>query len=187
MGHRVQMLRLLALTEAHIGSRRIDEFFDEAVFPDPFFMHVAHHLCLQKWHSAIELRRYFLRFVQEFSHPHLAGVKRTRHNQYDSMVVLLQRWLIEQGVDALWPPRDRRHFLPPRATAHAAPRRCRCKRCRWVAVDTTLDLGQTTSPSLPWAPSPRTRATAATTTFLPGAWPRDTMAGRCGKDRAEGP
>jgi oleate hydratase len=54
----------------------------------------------QKWHSAAELRRYFLRFVQEFPRIHtLAGVRRTKYNQYDSLVVPLQRWLLAQGVD----------------------------------------------------------------------------------------
>ena len=54
----------------------------------------------QKWHSAAELRRYFLRFIQELPRIHtLAGVKRTKYNQYDSMILPLQRWLLEQGVD----------------------------------------------------------------------------------------
>jgi oleate hydratase len=53
----------------------------------------------QNWHSAIELKRYFLRFLQEFPRIHtLAGVRRTRLNQYDSIVRPLTRWLTEQGV-----------------------------------------------------------------------------------------
>ncbi len=54
----------------------------------------------QKWHSAIELRRYFLRFVQEFDLlDTVGGICRTKYNQYDSMIVPLQRWLVAQGVD----------------------------------------------------------------------------------------
>ncbi|MTV52920.1 oleate hydratase [Pseudoduganella buxea] len=98
--NRAQMLRLLALPEALIGSRRIDEFFDEHFFQTNFWRMWRTTFAFQKWHSAVELRRYFLRFVQEFPRIHtLAGVKRTRYNQYDSLVVPLQQWLTAQGVD----------------------------------------------------------------------------------------
>ena len=99
-GDRARMLRLLALPEALIGSRRIDEFFDAHFFQTNFWRMWRTTFAFQKWHSAVELRRYFLRFVQEFPRIHtLAGVKRTKYNQYDSLVVPLQRWLTAQGVD----------------------------------------------------------------------------------------
>jgi hypothetical protein len=51
------------------------------------------------WHSAVEFKRYLHRFMLEFSRIEtLAGVKRTDYNQYDSLVVPLQRWLESQGV-----------------------------------------------------------------------------------------
>lgn len=98
--NRAQMLRLLALKEERIGSRRIDEFFDDAFFQSNFWRMWRTTFAFQKWHSAAELRRYFLRFIQELPRIHtLAGVKRTKYNQYDSMIYPLQRWLVEQGVD----------------------------------------------------------------------------------------
>ena len=37
----------------------------------------------QNWHSAIELKRYLLRFPQKFPRHHtLGGERRTRYNQY---------------------------------------------------------------------------------------------------------
>ncbi|KAK0334865.1 hypothetical protein LTR94_015162 [Friedmanniomyces endolithicus] len=96
----VSMLRLLASKEEKIGSRRIDEFFDEAFFETNFWRMWRTTFAFQKWHSAAELRRYFLRFIQELPRIHtLAGVKRTKYNQYDSMILPLQRWLVAQGVD----------------------------------------------------------------------------------------
>ena len=98
--HRAQMLRLLASKEERIGSRRIDEFFDDSFFDSNFWRMWRTTFAFQKWHSAAELRRYFLRFIQELPRIHtLAGVKRTKYNQYDSMIYPLQRWLLEQGVD----------------------------------------------------------------------------------------
>ncbi len=63
--HRAQMLRLLASKEEKIGSRRIDEFFDETFFETNFWRMWRTTFAFQKWHSAAELRRYFLRFIQE--------------------------------------------------------------------------------------------------------------------------
>lgn len=98
--HHAQMLGLLATNEQLIGSRRIDEFFDHHFFQTNFWRMWRTTFAFQKWHSAAELRRYFLRFIQEFPRIHtLAGVKRTKYNQYDSMIVPLQRWLLAQGVD----------------------------------------------------------------------------------------
>lgn len=98
--HRAQILRLLTSKEDKIGSRRIDEYFDHSFFQTNFWRMWRTTFAFQQWHSAIELRRYFLRFMQELPRIHtLAGIKRTKYNQYDSMIVPLQRWLTQQGVD----------------------------------------------------------------------------------------
>lgn len=97
---RLELMRLLALNDRVLGTRRIDEVFGEHFFQTNFWRMWRTTFAFQKWHSAAELRRYFLRFVQEFSRIHtLAGVRRTKYNQYDSMSVPLQRWLLAQGVD----------------------------------------------------------------------------------------
>jgi oleate hydratase len=96
---RIELARLLALPESVIGARRIDEFFSEHFFATNFWAMWRTTFAFQNWHSAIELKRYFLRFVQEFPRIHtLAGVRRTRLNQYDSIVRPLSRWLVSHGV-----------------------------------------------------------------------------------------
>jgi len=53
----------------------------------------------QPWHSAVELKRYLHRFMNEFPRIEtLAGVKRTVYNQYDAIVRPLTSWLEKQGV-----------------------------------------------------------------------------------------
>ena len=97
---RFELARLLASSEHALGSKRIDELFSEHFFKTHFWQMWRTTFAFQNWHSAIELRRYFLRFVQEVGRMHtLSGVRRTVYNQYDSMVVPLQRWLVAQGVD----------------------------------------------------------------------------------------
>ena len=97
---RAELTRLLATPEALLGARRIDELFSPHFFQSNFWQMWRTTFAFQDWHSAIELKRYFLRFLQEFPRMHtLAGVRRTPYNQYDSIAVPLQRWLLAQGVD----------------------------------------------------------------------------------------
>ncbi|TFD28263.1 oleate hydratase [Cryobacterium cryoconiti] len=99
-GDRLEMTRMLAMNEKALGARRIDEMFGKHFFETNFWQMWRTMFAFQKWHSVIELRRYFLRFVQEFDLlDTVGGICRTKYNQYDSMIVPLQRWLVAQGVD----------------------------------------------------------------------------------------
>jgi oleate hydratase len=96
---RLELTRLMILPESVIGARRIDEFFSEHFFATNFWAMWRTTFAFQTWHSAIELKRYLLRFLQEFPRIHtLSGVRRTRLNQYDSIVRPLVAWLSERGV-----------------------------------------------------------------------------------------
>lgn len=100
MRDRMELTRLLATTEYFLGSRRIDEMFSDHFFETNFWQMWRTTFAFQNWHSAMELRRYFLRFIQEFPRIHtLSGVRRTKYNQYDSLVRPLQNWLKEHQVD----------------------------------------------------------------------------------------
>ncbi|MFJ2895352.1 oleate hydratase [Streptomyces sp. NPDC087218] len=96
---RADMTRLLALPERVIGARRIDDFFQPHFFTTNFWCMWRTTFAFQTWHSAIELKRYFLAFVQEFDRIHtLSGVRRSKYNQYDSVIRPIQEWLTAQGV-----------------------------------------------------------------------------------------
>jgi oleate hydratase len=97
---RFELMRVLSTPEQILGSRRIDEMFSDHFFQTNFWQMWRTMFAFQNWHSAIELRRYFLRLVQEFPRMNtMSGVRRTKFNQYDSIARPLQRWLIERGVD----------------------------------------------------------------------------------------
>jgi len=97
---RLEMTRMLALSEKALGARRIEDLFSEHFLATKFWHMWRTTFAFQKWNSAAELRRYFLRFIQEFDNlDTLSGVRRTKYNQNDSMIVPLQRWLVAAGVD----------------------------------------------------------------------------------------
>ncbi len=97
---RREMVRLLATSERRLGARRIDELFSEHFFSTNFWQMWRTTFAFQNWHSATELKRYMLRFIQEFPRIHtLSGVRRTKYNQYDSIARPIRRWLTAEGVD----------------------------------------------------------------------------------------
>jgi oleate hydratase len=102
MHDRVELLKLANADESTLGASCITDHLSPAFFRTEFWFMWVTTFAFQPWHSAVEFRRYLHRFVLEFSRIEtLAGVKRTVLNQYDSLVVPLQRWLEAQGVHLL--------------------------------------------------------------------------------------
>jgi oleate hydratase len=96
---RLELMRLFAMPERSLGTQRIEDCFSPHFFETNFWTMWRTTFAFQNWHSAIELKRYMLRFLQEFPRIHtLAGVRRSALNQYDSMVRPTVKWLSEQGV-----------------------------------------------------------------------------------------
>lgn len=99
MHDRVELLKLANADESTLGASCITDHLSPAFFRTEFWFMWVTTFAFQPWHSAVEFRRYLHRFMLEFSRIEtLAGVKRTVLNQYDSLVVPLQRWLASQGV-----------------------------------------------------------------------------------------
>jgi oleate hydratase len=96
---RLDLARLLTTPEPEIGSRRIDQLFQSHFFDSNFWCLWRTTFAFQTWYSAIELKRHLLCFAQEVDRIHtLAGFRRSRYNQYDSIVVPIQAWLEKYGV-----------------------------------------------------------------------------------------
>ncbi len=99
MKDRLELLKLIQSNEESLGASRITDCLSPDFFEKPFWYMWSTTFAFQPWHSAVEFRRYLVSFVLEFSRIEtLAGVKRTIYNQYDSMVLRLQKWLLDQGV-----------------------------------------------------------------------------------------
>ena len=86
--------------ETLLGSSSIQHHFDASFFETDFWLMWCTTFAFQPWHSAVEFKRYLVRFVhmiQGFSE--LKGIMRTVYNQYDSLVRPLKAWLDERGVN----------------------------------------------------------------------------------------
>jgi oleate hydratase len=99
MQDRIELLKLSQADEESLDASRITDHISPAFFETAFWYMWSTTFAFQPWHSAVEFRRYLLRFLLEFSRIEtLAGVKRTVYNQYDSLVAPLMAWLKAQGV-----------------------------------------------------------------------------------------
>ena len=96
---RLDLVAIMATSEESLGAKRIEDVFEPSFFKTNFWYMWCTTFAFQPWHSAVELKRYLLRFIQEFPRIHtLAGVRRTPYNQYDSIVLPVTTWLKERGV-----------------------------------------------------------------------------------------
>lgn len=78
---------------------KISDFFSEEFFHTNFWYMWCTTFAFQPWHSAKEFRRYLHRFVHEFPHvTDLAGVRHSRFNQFDSVILPIITWLKKEGV-----------------------------------------------------------------------------------------
>jgi oleate hydratase len=96
---RLDLMRLMLFPEDAVGTRQIDECFGSHFFETNFWMMWCSMFGFETWHSAVELRRYLLRFLRLF--PDLETMKiiqTTRHNGYDSIIRPIVSWLEERGV-----------------------------------------------------------------------------------------
>lgn len=96
----VQEILHLALTkEEDLQDKRIDQFFGPEFFASNFWLYWATMFAFEPWASAMEMRRYLLRFIHHIETlTDLSSLKFTRYNQYESLVLPLVTFLKDHGV-----------------------------------------------------------------------------------------
>jgi len=96
---RIDLVELIAGSEKSLNSKRITDCFEADFFNTNFWFEWCSLFAFERWHSAMEFRRYLRRFMHHFSTIDTQeGIFRTRYNQYDSMAVPLVNWLRVRGV-----------------------------------------------------------------------------------------
>jgi oleate hydratase len=97
--HILTIERLALEPEGMLGATMISDQFDAAFFKTDFWFMWCTTFAFQPWHSAVEFKRYLVRFAHMVDgFDRLNGIMRTVYNQYDSMVRPLQKWLEARDV-----------------------------------------------------------------------------------------
>jgi oleate hydratase len=95
----ITLERLALEPEAMLGRTSIADQFDPGFFKTNFWLMWCTTFAFQPWHSAVEFKRYLVRFAHMVGgFNRLQGIMRTVYNQYDSLVRPLEKWLAERGV-----------------------------------------------------------------------------------------
>lgn len=99
MRDRLDLIGLLLRSESSLEDRDIQGYFTPAFFTSNFWYEFCTVFAFQPWHSLMEFRRYFIRFMQGFpSIDTLEDIEISPYNQYEFLVLPIVDWLEKQGV-----------------------------------------------------------------------------------------
>jgi oleate hydratase len=122
-GQIVAIERLVLEPERLLGRQSIADRFEPEFFHSDFWFMWCTTFAFQPWHSAVEFKRYLIRFTHMISGFNtLGGIMRTVYNQYDSMVRPLWKWLEERGVQIRYDTRVTGLEMDHDSTGYAATR-----------------------------------------------------------------
>lgn len=94
-----ELLALVLKPESELQDVRIDECFSAEFFASNFWLYWATMFAFEPWASAMEMRRYTLRFIHHIaSLSDLTSLRFTRYNQYESLIRPLVEYLTSAGV-----------------------------------------------------------------------------------------
>ncbi len=97
---RMQIVKLFLTRDEDLYDKTIEDVFDEEVFDSTFWLYWRTMFAFENWHSALEMKLYFQRFIHHIAGlPDFSALKFTRYNQYESLILPMQKYLEQAGVD----------------------------------------------------------------------------------------
>ena len=96
----MEIMKLFFTRDEDLYDKTIEEFFDDEVFQSDFWLYWRTMFAFENWHSALEMKLYFQRFIHHIAGlPDFSALKFTKYNQYDSLILPMQKYLEDAGVD----------------------------------------------------------------------------------------
>ena len=94
-----ELLKLYMTQEKDLEDKKISDLFDEHFWKSNFWLYWQTMFAFQRWSSALEMKRYLQRYVHHIDGlPDFSALRFTKYNQYESMILPLQRYLEKHGV-----------------------------------------------------------------------------------------
>lgn len=95
----MEIMKLFFTPDEELYDKRIDEYFDEAVFDSNFWLYWRTMFAFENWHSALEMKRYIKRYIHHIGGlPDFTALRFTKYNQYESMILPMVKYLENAGV-----------------------------------------------------------------------------------------
>jgi oleate hydratase len=94
-----ELINLALTPEDQLQDKKIDEVFSEDFMNSNFWLYWATMFAFEPWASAMEMRRYILRFVHHVGTlSNLTSLRFTKYNQYESLILPAVKFLEGHGV-----------------------------------------------------------------------------------------
>lgn len=92
--------QLFITPEADLEDKKISDVLPESFWETNFWLYWQTMFAFQKWSSALEMKRYFCRYVHHIDGlPDFSALRFTKYNQYESMILPLIEYLKKHDVD----------------------------------------------------------------------------------------
>ena len=96
----MEIMKLFMTKDEDLYDKTIEDVFDDEVFNSNFWLYWRTMFAFENWHSALEMKRYFQRFIHHIGGlPDFSALKFTRYNQYESLILPMQKYLEAAGVE----------------------------------------------------------------------------------------
>ena len=96
----LEIVKLFMTPDEALYDKTIEDVFSDEVFDSTFWLYWRTMFAFENWHSALEMKRYFQRFIHHIAGlPDFSALKFTRYNQYESLILPMQKYLEAAGVD----------------------------------------------------------------------------------------
>lgn len=97
-----EIMRLFLTPDEQLYDRSIEEVFSSEVLDSSFWLYWRTMFAFENWHSALEMKLYLRRYIHHVEGlPDFKALRFTKYNQYESMILPLQRYLESYGVDII--------------------------------------------------------------------------------------
>ncbi|MGM0218472.1 oleate hydratase [Enterococcus sp. AZ126] len=94
-----EILALCLMKEDQLQDKKITDVFTNEFFESNFWTYWCTMFAFETWHSAMEMRRYLMRFIHHIDAlADFSSLKFTKYNQYESLVLPLLTYLKDNGV-----------------------------------------------------------------------------------------
>lgn len=95
-----EIIDVALMKEEDLQNKKINEVFSEEFLSSNFWLYWATMFAFEPWASAMEMRRYLLRFVHHIATlANMSALRFTKYNQYDSLVLPMIKYLEDNGVN----------------------------------------------------------------------------------------
>lgn len=95
----MELMEFFLTPDEELEDKRITDFFDEEVLDSNFWTYWRTMFAFYNCNSALEMKLYMTRFIHHIDGlPDLKALRFTKYNQYESMILPMQKYLEDHGA-----------------------------------------------------------------------------------------